>query len=137
MSCWRRTTVLRIPAIRLGYINRQEWDGFLGKHEEDFNWEPGFFAPALCDCYEWDDNDEPERVPGPFLDYYLDEIIPLLPEENSYHENDCVRELTQVEKEKYLPLFRELFPDFTMEKMKDVHYCQYEWYDGTEAPYNY
>ena len=137
MSCWRRTTVLRIPAIRLGFINRQEWNEFLGKHEEDFNWEPGFFASALCDCYEWDDSDEPERVPGPFLDYYLDEIIPLLPEENSYHENDCVRELTQVEKEKYLPLFRELFPDFTMEKMKDVHYCQYEWYDGTEAPYNY
>ena len=25
----------------------------------------------------------------------------------------------------------------TTEKMQDVHYCRYEWYDGSDAPYYY
>ena len=41
------------------------------------------------------------------------------------------------EKEKYLPLFRKLFPDFTIGKMDCVHYCRYEWYDGSDAMYMY
>jgi len=41
------------------------------------------------------------------------------------------------EKIKYLPLFQALFPDFTLAKMDDVHYCRYEWYDGSDAPYYY
>lgn len=159
MSCWRRTTVLRVPALALGFKYRWEWNQFLEKHEEDFNWEPGCFAEAMCDSYEHDEyskwlsaeegNDRRQKldlnlypdlvksVPGPFLDYYLDEIMPLPLEENTYHENDCVRPLTNEEKVKYLPLYRKLFPDFTMDRMGDVHYCHYEWYDGAEAPYMY
>ena len=159
MSCWRRTTVLRIPAIALGFVYSREWEQFLEKHEEDFNWEPRCFAEAMCDSYEYDEyskwlsgkegyerrkmlslNLYPETVksvPGPFLDYYLDEVAPLSPEENTYHENDSVRPLTQEEKVRYLPLYRKLFPDFTLENMDDVHYCHYEWYDGAEAPYMY
>lgn len=113
----------------------------------------------MCDSYEYDEyskwlsgkegyerrkmlslNLYPETVksvPGPFLDYYLDEVAPLSPEENTYHENDSVRPLTQEEKVRYLPLYRKLFPDFTLERMDDVHYCQYEWYNGAEAPYMY
>ena len=113
----------------------------------------------MCDSYDWDAYsgylaggrgyedwdlldmnlypDVVKSVPGPFLDYYLDEIVPLRYEENTYHENDCARPLTQDEKEKYLPLYQELFPDFTLEKMNDVHYCHYEWYDGSDAPYYY
>jgi hypothetical protein len=56
MSCWRRTTVLRIPAIALGFVYFWEWEQFLEKHEEDFNWEPGYFAEAMCDSYEYDEH---------------------------------------------------------------------------------
>ena len=160
MSCWRRTTVLRIPAICLGFTFWWEWREFLDKHEEDFDWSPGHFANALCDGYSYEDYhkwlgrkgrqsddwdtldmglypDVVQSMPGPFLDYYLEEICPLSPEENTYNESDCVRLLTQEEKEKYLPLFMKLFPNFTLERMNDVHYCHYEWYDGSEAFYFY
>ena len=160
MSCWRRTTVLRIPAICLGLETWGEWHDFLHQHKKEFHWDPGYFASALCDSYiredykEWlpsggrgyEDEDrldmglypDPVKsVPGPFLDYYLDEIAPLSPEENTWHENDCARPLTPEEKEKYLPLYRKLFPGFTLENMEDVHYCNYEWYDGCEAGYYY
>ena len=159
MSCWRRTTVLRIPAIALGFISFGEWEQFLEEHEEDFSWEPGCFAEAMCDRYEYEEyskwltgeegGDPSQRlnlnlypdlvksVPGPFLDYYLDEICPLSDKENTYGSSNCARPLTEKEKKKYLPIFRKLFPDFTMEQMEKVHYCRYEWYDGCEAAYYY
>lgn len=159
MSCWRKTTVLRIPAIALGFEYRREWKEFVKKFDDELGWDPGFFAVALCDEYPWkeynpwlkgkDKYDPNQRLdlgvfpnlvkstPGPFLDYYLDEISPLTYEERSYHQGDCARPLTQEEKEKYLPLYQKLFPHFTLENMNDVHYCQYEWYDGAEAQYLY
>lgn len=48
-----------------------------------------------------------------------------------------LEEKPQEEKVRYLPLYQKLFPDFTLERMDDVHYCYYEWYDGAEAPYMY
>lgn len=159
MSCWRRTTVLRIPALYLGFEYWEEWNAFLREHDKEFDWSPGRFASGLCenylydDYYKWIGNNEsaraskrldlglfPDRiktVPGPFLDYWLEEISPLSPEENTYGASNSLRELTEKEKKRYLPLYRKLFPDFTMEKMKDVHYCRYEWYDGAEAGYYY
>ena len=155
MSCWRRTTVLRIPASALGFTFRREWDEFLKKHENEFQWEPGFFNESLCDHYPygpgWRDADFyqpdrvldqrnpacPEIVPGPFLDYYLDEIIPLSPEDNSYGENNAVYPLDESEMEEYLPLYQRLFPHFTKKNMEAVRWCEYEWYDGTNALYLY
>ena len=155
MSCWRRTTVLRIPAASLGFRFKWQWDAFLEKNDPIFDWEPGCFAQALCESFrEWfpgqydyadDPNRElaapdpihPESAAGPFLDYYLKETELLKPKEIHYHENDYVRTLSQEEKKQYLPLYQELFPDFTLSKMEKVHYCEYEWYDGTEAPYYY
>ncbi len=29
------------------------------------------------------------------------------------------------------------FPGFTLEQMDEVYYCEYKWYDATEAPYCY
>lgn len=159
MSCWRRTTVLRIPAIYLGFEYWEQWRAFLRKHEEDLSWDPGYFSSALCEDYLYEDYDKWIRdneeakaskrldlglfpqyiktVPGPFLDYYLDEICPLSDKENTYGSSNCARPLTEKEKKKYLPVFRKLFPDFTMEQMEKVHYCRYEWYDGCEAAYYY
>ena len=159
MSCWRRTTVLRIPAICLGFDYWSDWNEFLEKHDEEFCWSPGYFAPALCDSYSYEDYDkwlpggrgcEPwdrldmnlypeivQSVPGPFLDYCLNETAPLPSEENTFHANDCARPLDEDEKARYLPLYQSLFPDFTLKNMSDVHYCHYEWYDGSEAGYFY
>ena len=160
MSCWRRTTVLRIPAVCLGFVYWGEWNEFLEKHDEEFCWEPGFFAEALCESYPREEYaphlpsgsrgcnsgdrlvmglypGTVKTVPGPFLDYFLEDILPLPDEENTFHENDFTRPLSRAEKEKYLPLYQELFPAFTPENMKDVRYCRYEWYDGCEASYLY
>ena len=155
MSCWRRTTVLRVPAARIGFQSRRQWDDFLKKHEEDFDWEPGYFNESLCDSsplmpgWSTADSDGPDCplnqvnpdcpgiVPGPFLDYHLDEIIPLPPEDNHFHQNDRALPLTESEKEEYLPLFRTLFPRFTIKDMESVRRCEYEWYDGTNPPYLY
>ena len=76
-------------------------------------------------------------MPGPFLDYYIEEISPLTSEDRKYGADNCARPLTQEEKEKYMPLYQMLFPDFTIEKMEKIHYCRYEWYDGAEAQYFY
>ena len=96
MSCWRRTTVLRIPALYLGFEYLREWNQFLREHDEQLDWDPGWFGPALCEnSPEWypglddflhdpdrrlDAHDPryPEYLPGPFLDYHLEEILPLI-----------------------------------------------------------
>lgn len=155
MSCRRRTTVLRIPASALGLRTRREWEGFLKEHENDLDWEPGYFNESLSesrpadmrprggDPYDPDlrlderDPECPDVVPGPFLDYCLEEIVPLPPEEDSYGENNLCRPLKKKEAVKYLPLFKELFPRFTLKDMEHVKWCRYEWYDGSDAPYLY
>ena len=155
MSCWRRTSVLRIPAYALGFQYRREWDEFLKEHEDELDWEPGYFNESLCDDYPWllrwngsdftnpgwkldqRSPEFPEIVPGPFLDYYLEEIIPLHPEDNTFGENNTVLPLDEFEMEEYLPLYQQLFPNFTMKDMEAVRWCEYEWYDGTNSPYLY
>lgn len=155
MSCWRRTTVLRIPASTLGFTFRREWNAFLNEHDDDFNWEPGYFAESLSDSYpagfrwreagftdpEWrlDQRNpkHPEIVPGPFLDYCLDEEEPVEPEPENRTLNDIARPLSDAEMKEYLPLFRSLFPHFAPENMRAVYLCRYDWYDGTNAPYLY
>ena len=160
MSCWRKTTVLRIPAICLGFETWGEWYNFLVLHKKEFHWDPGYFSCALCEDFKWRDYSEwisssgrscgdedrldmnlyPDKiksVPGPFLDYCLEEIAPVPPDQRTYNQDSVARPLKADEKEKYLPLYQELFPGFTLENMNDVHYCRYEWYDGAEAQYCY
>ena len=155
MSWWRKTTVLRIPASDLGLQDRRQWDQFLKDHEKDFDWRPHHFDESLADNYpmgiRWKDADfydpdwrldqrnpkHPEVVPGPFLDYKLEEIEPLMPDDRTYGEDNVVLRLDEDEKAEYLPVFRALFPDFTPEDMDAVRYCRYEWYDGSNAPYYY
>ena len=155
MSCWRRTTVLRIPVSALGFQYRREWDEFLKEHDEELDWEPGYFNESLSDDYpfslSWREADfdnpdwrldqrdpkHPEIVPGPFLDYHIKEIMPLHPEYNTYGKNDTAVPLYESEMEGYLPLFQKLFPNLTLKDMEAVRWCEYEWYDGTNAPYLY
>ena len=155
MSCWHRTVVLRIPASALGFKYLREWKEFIDKHENDFEWEEGSFCDALCDDYpgsmgwgsteltdpDWrlDQRDpkHPEIIPGPFLDYYIEDIYPLQPEQNTYHEIDKAIPLDDEEMKEYLPLYQGLFPHFTMKDMEAVRRCEFEWYDGSGSPYLY
>ncbi len=154
MSCWRRTTVLRVPAAMLGFQYRRQWDEFLKKHEYEFDWEPGYFNESLSDCYpttiRWSADfynpnwhlsqrcpEHPEIVPGPFLDYCLDEIMPLYPWQNTYGINNAAFPLNRSEMQDFHHVYQGLFPDFTMKDMQAVRRCEYEWYDGSNAPYLY
>ncbi|MCR5795240.1 MAG: hypothetical protein K6G61_07885 [Solobacterium sp.] len=157
MSCWCRTTVLRIPAVRLGFGTIGQWREFMKTYGERMTADAGGFAGSICcDYAEWvqgrgmyfdpadpetplleEDPYDPGTIPGPFLDYYLEQIEPLRPEDNTYHMSDIARPLTAAEKKKYLPLYRKVFPDFTLEDMEHVHYCRYEWYNGAEPDYRY
>ncbi len=122
MNNLRKHVVLRLPAGVLGIHSSQEWERLLFEEHDDFlSWEPGTFAPSLFgDSY------------GFFIDYILeDEKIAFFSGDNS------ARILTSQEKEKYLPVFLKEFPEFTMEDMNYVHYCEYAWYDDVLAPYVY
>lgn len=155
MSCWHWTIVLRIPASALGFKYLRDWNEFLRKNDDYFQQEEDCFYESLSedypDKYNWKVNERrdpdwqldqrdpnhPEIVPGPFLDYYLRDEYPLQPDDNYYGKwNDAVC-LDESDKDYYLPEFQKLFPDFTLEDMDAVHMCEYEWYDGTDAPYLY
>ena len=119
MSSWREQKVLRMPAATAGMHTMEEWYAFRDRHRPALRWDPGCFAPALCSFKH-----------GAFLDYILSDRAPIFGDGAKKY----ARSLTDFEKEKYLPVFQTLFPDFTLEQMEDVHYCEYSWYDGTEAP---
>ena len=82
----------------------------------------GSFAPALCSYKN-----------GPMIDYILVDSAPV--EGGGYKMS--ARLLWYNEEMEYLPIFQKEFPGFTLEQMDEVHYCEYKWYDATEAPYCY
>ena len=155
MSCWHKTTLLRIPVSALGFKYLREWQEFVNKHEDDFQWEEGYFCESMSDDYpsglnwgsteftdpDWQldrrDPEHPEIVPGPFLDYYLEDIWPLDPDHNTYGANNEISGLSDEEMKDYLPEYQELFPHFTLKDMEAVRRCKYEWYDGTNPSYFY
>ena len=70
---------------------------------------------------------------GPMIDYILVDSAPV--EGGGYKMS--ARLLWYNEEMEYLPIFQKEFPGFTLEQMDEVHYCEYKWYDATEAPYCY
>ena len=118
MSCWRKQIVLRLPAKTIGIWLWSDWERFEEEYKEHLDFYPGCFSTRTS------------REEGSFLDYILEDEAPV-----DYTDADFrnfARELTEQEKEQYLPLFRRLFPQFSMREMADVHYCAYVWYDGTD-----
>ena len=114
--------MLRMPAETVGIWSKEEWDQFEWDYRDVLRWDPGFFAPSLSTT----------RL-GRFIDYYLADRVEVWGDGCDTY----TRPLSDAEKEKYLPVFQKMFPGFTMEQMEAVHYCEYTWYDGTEAPYCY
>ena len=122
MSCVRTEHVWRIPLESCGVIDNT-FDpprGAVGKefdpdctldfgelqeeYEELFGWEEGQFRPALR--------------PGAYLDF-------LLYEESQYEWSGGRYEGTPK------TVFKKILPCIDLD---DVHYCDYTWYDGVEAP---
>ena len=123
MSCWREQKVLRMPAKTVGIHTDEEWYQFERDYEDVMSWYPGYFAPSLCTSKY-----------GRFIDYFLEDQPEVLCDDGS---KTYARPLTPKEKEEYLPVFQNMFPGFTMDQMDEVHYCEYTWYDGSDAPYCY
>lgn len=155
MSCWHKTKLLRIPISALGFKYLRVWREFEKKHEKELRWEVGYFCESLSEDYPWQlkwgsiefsdpdwdltqrDPDHPDIVPGPFLDYYLEDIYPLNPEYNSFGDNNEINSLSEEAKIDYLPEYQRLFPHLTLKDMDAVRRCTYEWYDGTSPRYYY
>ena len=51
MSCWHKTTLLRIPVSALGFTYLKQWQDFVRKHEDEFQWEEGSFCESMSDDY--------------------------------------------------------------------------------------
>ena len=122
MSCWREQHVLRMPATTIGIHTKEEWKAYYAKLCKETDWSAGSFAPALCSYKN-----------GPMIDYILVDSAPV--EGGGYKMS--ARLLWYNEEMEYLPIFQKEFPGFTLEHMDEVHYCEYKWYDATEAPYCY
>ena len=124
MSCWRKQTVLRMPAKTVGIWFPWDWERFEEEYDEIFRWDPGYFAPSLC-----------SSEGGHFIDYILEDVAPI--DYTDVEFDPITRPLSANEKKLYLPTFQRMFPQFSMREMDDVHYCAYAWYDGGDAPYCY
>lgn len=120
MSDYVREKVLRVPVdcINLDYIkSKVNTDNLID--EEDLY--------ELVDEYLSDlDKFEIASTEKFFIDYILEYEYGVWLGE--YGKN---RSLYAREKEKYLPIFKQLYPDIDMNMVRLVEFC---WYNGTEAP---
>lgn len=125
MSCTREERVLRVPLERCGIADYRHkppqgavGDGYdpdcvldFGELREEyadlFSWDEGGFRPALC--------------PGGYLDFVIFSR-PTFDWGWSDYEGTSSS------------VFLKIVPDIDLE---DVHYCEYEWYDGVDAPERY
>lgn len=125
MSCTREERVLRIPLKLCGIANyrRTPPEGAYGdeydpdcvldfaelqeEYAELFGWDEGDFRPALC--------------PGSYLDF----VIYSRPTYD-WGWSDYANVTPSV--------FLKILPDIDL---RDVHRCEYEWYDGVDAPERY
>jgi hypothetical protein len=131
MSCSRDEEVLRVPCAPYGIATTNKapvfswedcWEDEWGvcpeprllsryeleeEYEEIFTWDEGGFRPALC--------------PGGYLDFVR------------YSSPSHIRGFHRFERVR-ADVFRQILPDVDL---WDVHYCEYSWYYGTDAPEKY
>ena len=119
MSCYERMIVLRLPASAAGIMDEDSWEEWANAH---LTWDRHSFSPDLTGGRQ-----------GHFIDYILDDIEPY----RGHGEDNYSRKLTAGEAARFLLVFRKEFPEFTMEDMEQVHYCDFSWYNGVEAPFIY
>ena len=118
MSDYVREKVLRIP------VSKEQEEEICKKYEVDDIWDLEY----EIDNFDYGEVNHFQIAPTvkKFIDYCL---------EYSYGE-DCgewgrVRELTDKEKEKFEPIFYELYGGLDINKVRLVEFC---WYNSSEAP---
>lgn len=118
MSCYRKQKVLRIAADRVGVRDRAAYERFELDHPGALDYEVGRVSYSLASTGD-----------KLYFDYWLyDRAMPDLCALDAY---EWHRPLTTVERKKYGPALRRVFPDVDLD---DARYCEYVWYDGIEAP---
>ena len=126
MSCQREQRVWRVPRSLCGIegYSEAEWMPFPGRDEGDewyplpvlLNWEE--FLEEHEEVFGWDAGDFSESLaPGDYIDFILLDRAVHSGWGTQKHEDEVV--------------FRKIVPDLDLDA---VHYCEYEWYDGTDAP---
>ncbi len=118
MSCVRKQAVFRIPAEAVGIYTETDYHQYEFRHPGVLDFEVDHLSYSLGNCGD-------RR--------YFDYVLYDSPVENgsmldAYWE---ARPMTGRERQRYLPIFRRLS---SMVDMRQAWYCEYIWYDGTDAP---
>ena len=118
MSCIRKQIVFRIPAEAVGIRTEAAYERFERTHPGVLDFRVRHLSYSLG-------NFGGRR----YFDYVLyDSPMPNGSALDSYWR---ARPMAPWEKRRYLPVFQRLSPTVDMDQ---VCYCEYVWYDGTDAP---
>lgn len=130
MSTYVREKVLRIPFEKLFKIcSISDW--FTSDDLDDMSWLlekkfPNEFEYATVGKFQI----------SPAEDAFIDFVLEY--EWDSFcGDFGKVRDLYNIEKENFLPVFQRLNPDFTLENMDNVKVVEFCWYNCCEAPNYY
>jgi hypothetical protein len=130
MSTYVREKVLRIPFEKLFKIcSISDW--FTSDDLDDMSWLlekkfPNEFEYATVGKFQI----------SPAEDEFIDFVLEY--EWDSFcGDFGKVRDLYNIEKENFLPVFQRLNPDFTLENMDNVKVVEFCWYNCCEAPNYY
>ena len=141
MSTYVREKVLRIPFEKLFKIcSISDW--FTSDDLDDMSWLlekkfPNEFEYATVGKFQISPTEDE------FIDFVLEYEWDSCCEVLEYEWDSCcedfgkVRDLYNIEKENFLPVFQRLNPDFTLENMDNVKVVEFCWYNGCEAPNYY
>ena len=130
MSTYVREKVLRIPFEKLFKICSIS-DQFTSDDLDDMSWLlekkfPNEFEYATVGKFQI----------SPAEDEFIDFVLEY--EWDSFcGDFGKVRDLYNIEKENFLPVFQRLNPDFTLENMDNVKVVEFCWYNCCEAPNYY
>ena len=118
MSCIRKQIVIRMPAEAVGVCTEEAYERFEGEHPRLLDFRVGSLSYSLGNC-------DGRR----YFDYVLyDRPVKNGSALDSYSK---ARPLTERERRQYWPIFWRLSKKVDM---RAARYCEYVWYDGTDAP---
>lgn len=118
MSCIRKQIVIRIPAEAVGVLTEAAYERLERERPRLLDFRVRHLSYSLGNCGE-----------RRYFDYILfDRPVKNASALDAYWQ---ARPLTHRERRQYRPIFRRLSPGVDM---REARYCEYVWYDGTDAP---
>jgi hypothetical protein len=123
MSTYVREKVLRVPTSEI--FKSCDWTAE-EDYQEDRSW---FLEQKFYNLFKYAEIGYFQTAPTEedFIDFVLD------------YEYDCsgeygkIRNLYELERERFLPVFQQINPNFTIVDMEKVRLVEFCWYNGTEA----